>query len=150
MTWIGYAGTSLNPEQFCIAGLDLFGCGLDAGCVFLHQLEVRNLPPSGLRLHLRMRRILRGIVGEELLGLAQVPDAAAQPAMSGKNTDALITSSMPSPSSSCPLSWLAGGSITRMTAPFTRPRVIFAFAIVVCTGLPTGRLALPCPWSLLG
>jgi hypothetical protein len=65
----------LNPKQFRIARLDVFGRGFDTGWVFLHQLEVRNLPPPGLRLHLRMRRI----VGEELLSFAGMQPRLEQP-----------------------------------------------------------------------
>src|SRR5688572_9720000 len=48
---------SSNPEQPRIARLDLFGHLLDALRILLHQLDVGNLPPSRLRLHLRVNGI---------------------------------------------------------------------------------------------
>src|SRR5260370_37779934 len=68
----------LNPEQLRIARLDFFGHLLDAGRIFLHQLDVGYLPPARLRLHLRMHRILRGEIDEELLGFAGVQPGLEQ------------------------------------------------------------------------
>src|SRR5262245_34692116 len=43
-----------HPKQFRIASLDFLGHRLHAGRIFLHQLDVGNLAPAGLGLHLRM------------------------------------------------------------------------------------------------
>src|ERR1700694_262306 len=68
-----------NPKQPRVAGLDLFRHFLDAGGVFLHQLDVGNLAAARFRLHLRMNRILRGEVDEELLGFPGVQPGLKQP-----------------------------------------------------------------------
>jgi hypothetical protein len=44
----------LDPKQLGIAGLYLFRHFLHPGGVFLHQLDVGNLPPPRLGLHLGM------------------------------------------------------------------------------------------------
>ena len=67
-----------NPEQPRIARLDLFSHFLDALRILLHQLDVGNLPPSRLRLHLRVNRILRGEVAKELLGFTRMQPGLEQ------------------------------------------------------------------------
>src|SRR5882672_10330259 len=72
------SGAKSHPKQLGIARLDLFAHRLDPGRIFLHQLDLGDLPPSRLRFDLRMRRILRGEIDEELLGLPRVqPDQDA-------------------------------------------------------------------------
>src|ERR1700694_1851361 len=70
---------SSHPKQPRVARLDLFGHSLDPGGIFLHQLDIGNPPASRLRLHLRMNRILRGEIDEELLGLARMQPRLKQP-----------------------------------------------------------------------
>src|SRR5690242_8082683 len=67
-----------HPKQLRIACLDLFALRLDAGRVLLHQLEVGELASARLRLHLAVRRILRGVIDEELLRLARVQPGLEQ------------------------------------------------------------------------
>ena len=67
-----------HPEQPRIARPDLFRHGLDAGSVLLHQLDVGKLAASRFRRYLRVNRILRGVVDEELLGLARVQPGLKQ------------------------------------------------------------------------
>src|SRR5882762_9990967 len=71
-SWVGPDQNRSHPKQPRIARLDLFRHFLDSGGIFLHQLDVGNLPASRLRLHLRMNRILRREIDEELLGLARM------------------------------------------------------------------------------
>src|SRR6478735_6785547 len=79
MTMVGKVRPRSHLEQPRIARLDFFRHRLDAGGVFLHQLDVGKLAASRLRRHLRMRGILRGVIDEELLGLPRVQPRLEQP-----------------------------------------------------------------------
>src|SRR5579872_6344711 len=70
---------SLHPKQPRIAHLDLVRHCLDSCRILLHQLDLRDLAAAGLWRHLRMNRILRGEVGEELLRFAGVQPGLKQP-----------------------------------------------------------------------